>query len=99
MRLLLAGLLGAAMAMPAFAAEPAGRYQVTAAPAAAGSPPTVVMVDTATGQSWILVQTPGPPVQWAPVRFWTPGSPPTLEALPPAATGVGTRPAEAPRGR
>jgi hypothetical protein len=51
------------------------------------------MVDTATGQSWILVQTPGPPVQWAPVRFWTPGSPPQLAPLPPAPGAVGSRPA------
>lgn len=73
------------------AAQPYGRYQVTAAPGAAGEPPTVVMLDTATGQSWVLVQTPGPPVQWAPLRFWAPGNPPVLSPLPPSAADVGSR--------
>ncbi|WP_426954994.1 hypothetical protein [Muricoccus radiodurans] len=86
----LAGTAGPSLAQPAPAA---GRFQVAAAPGAPGAPPTVVMVDTATGQSWVLVQTPGPPVQWAPVRFWTPGSPPALAPLPPGPSEVGTRPA------
>jgi hypothetical protein len=83
-------LLGAAGAA---AAQAPGRYQVVAAPGGGDAPPSLVMVDTATGQSWILVQTPGPPVQWAPVRFWTPGSPPQLAPLPPAPGAVGSRPA------
>ena len=70
---------------------PMGRYQVVAAPSGAGSVPVVMLVDTATGQSWLLVQTPGPPVQWAPVRFWTPGDPPVLVPLPPAPGAVGSR--------
>ncbi len=82
---LLACLPGPAAAQP----QPTGRYQVTAT---AGSPPTVVMHDTTTGQSWVLVQTPGPPVQWAPLRFWAPDN--RLTALPPTPTTVGTRPAE-----
>ena len=88
--------LAAAAALPAAAgpaaAQQSGRYQVTAVPGAAGGQPTVVMLDTATGQSWTLVQTPGPPVQWAPLRFWTPGNPPTLSPLPspPAAVGRDT---------
>ena len=75
----------------------AGRYQVTAASGEGNAPPTVVLVDTATGQSWVLVQTPGPPVQWAPVRFFTPGNPPTLAPTPPPVASVGSRPAEAAR--
>ncbi|MBR0655675.1 hypothetical protein [Plastoroseomonas arctica] len=66
--------------------QPNGRYQVTAA---IGTPPTIVMHDTSTGQSWVLVQTPGPPVQWAPVRFWGPQN--SLTPLPPTPTTVGTR--------
>ena len=49
---LIACLPGHAAAQP----QPTGRFQVTAT---AGSPPTVVMHDTTTGQSWVLVQTPG----------------------------------------
>lgn len=78
--------------LPAAAQAPpdqAGRYQVVAAPGAAGAAPVLVMVDTATGQSWVLVQTPGPPVQWAPVRFWTPGNPPVLVPLPPVPAAIG----------
>jgi hypothetical protein len=84
-RILLAALLlapGLALAQPAPAP---GRYQVTAT---AGSPP--IMIDTVTGQSWVLVQTPGPPVQWAPLRFWNPGN--TLTPLPPGPGVVGNRP-------
>lgn len=92
----IAGVLAVAVSLPA-SAQQAGRYQVVGAPGNATSPPTVVLVDTATGQSWILVQTPGPPVQWAPVRFFTPGNPPTLAPTPPVAAAVGNRPAEAAR--
>jgi len=80
--LALACLPGLAAAQP----QPTGRYQVTTA---AGTPPTIIMHDTSTGQSWVLVQTPGPPVQWAPVRFWGPAS--TLTPLPPTPTTVGPR--------
>ncbi|MFT8243675.1 hypothetical protein [Roseomonas sp. BN140053] len=84
--------------LPAAAAEPAagdapGRFQAVAAAGAPGAPGTVVLLDTHTGQSWVLVQTAGPPVQWAPVRYWTPGTPPVLQALPPAPATVGSRPA------
>ncbi|MBR0646637.1 hypothetical protein [Plastoroseomonas hellenica] len=73
-------LPGVAAAQPAPAP---GRYQ-----AVPGNP--TVLIDTATGQSWVLVQTPGPPVQWAPLRFWTPGN--VLAPLPPAPGAVGNRP-------
>lgn len=72
-------LPGLAAAQPATAP---GRYQ-----AVPGNP--TVLIDTATGQSWVLVQTPGPPVQWAPLRFWSPGN--VLAPLPPAPGAVGTR--------
>ncbi|WP_376088624.1 hypothetical protein ACE7GA_16465 [Roseomonas sp. CCTCC AB2023176] len=97
MRSVMAGLMGLVLAMPAAAqparsGETAGRYAVTSVAGSNGGPATVIMVDTATGQTWMLVQTPGPPIQWAPVRFLTPGNPATLTPLPPAPNAVGTRP-------
>jgi hypothetical protein len=88
-----------AVAQPARTVEAAGRYEVTSVAGGNGGPATVIMVDTATGQTWMLVQTPGPPIQWAPVRFLTPGNPATLTPLPPAPNAVGTRPATGEAGR
>ena len=78
---------------PGRAGEGGGRFQATAIPGHDGQPPSVILLDTVTGQSWILVRTPGPPVQWAPLRFWSGGNPPVLSALPPGPEVVGNRPA------
>jgi len=100
--LLPAGRAVAAEAAPGrIAAEPTpGRFAATAVPGAAGASPLVILLDTATGQSWTLVQLPGPPLHWAPLRFWGPGGaagsgtgrPPELAPLPPGPAGVGARP-------
>jgi hypothetical protein len=73
----------------AHAADLPGRYSTMVSPGTATTPPQTILLDTVTGQSWVLVQTPGPPLHWAPVRYWTPGTPPILVPLPPPAATIG----------
>src|SRR5262244_347508 len=72
----------------AASAQQIGRYQVTAVPASsnAASLPyaTVVLLDTATGQTWISFQGSGDKTQWLPLRFWHGQQQPRVP-LPPSA--------------
>ena len=73
MRAITAPLALAILAAPASASAQqtqAGRYQIAVAPAAAAEPfPEILLVDSATGQTWRLLHEPGQAVQWQPVRF------------------------------
>jgi hypothetical protein len=70
-------------------APQAGRYQMTAVPASQSQTfPQTFLLDTATGQSWILYHETGQSIQWLPLRFWDgKDRPPT--PLPPSAEAVG----------
>ncbi len=66
-----------------------GRYQMVAAPASQSQTfPETLLLDTATGQTWILHHETGQAIQWLPLRF-SAGTdrPPT--PLPPSPDAVG----------
>src|SRR5208282_2954931 len=48
-----------------------GRYQMVVVPASQSQTfPEALLLDTATGQSWILYHETGQAIQWLPLRFW-----------------------------
>jgi hypothetical protein len=48
-----------------------GRYQMVAVPASqAQTFPEALLLDTATGQSWMLYHETGQAIQWLPLPFW-----------------------------
>ena len=48
----------------------AGRYQMVAVPASQSQTfPQTLLLDTATGQTWILYHETGQAIQWLPLRF------------------------------
>ena len=60
-----------------------GRYQVVAVPASQSQTfPETILVDTATGQTWMLYHETGQAIQWLPLRFWA-GKDRPLAPLPP----------------
>jgi hypothetical protein len=66
-----------------------GRYQMVAVPASQSQTfPETLLVDTATGQTWILYHETGQLIEWLPLRFSAgkdrPGTP-----LPPSPDTVG----------
>lgn len=71
-------------------APKAGRYQMVAVPASqAQTFPEALLLDTATGQSWLLYHETGQAIEWLPLRFWagkdrpaTPLPPPPDAVLP-----------------
>lgn len=79
-----------AVTASAYGAEPqVGRYQMVAVAASqAQTFPEALLLDTATGQSWMLYHETGQAIQWVPLPFWAgrdrPGTP-----LPPPPDAVG----------
>ena len=66
-----------------------GRYQMVAAPASQSQTfPEALLLDTATGQSWMLYHETGQAIQWLPLRFWG-GKDQPATPLPPSPDAVG----------
>ena len=66
-----------------------GRYQMIAAPASQSQTfPEALLLDTATGQSWMLYHETGQAIQWLPLRFWG-GKDRPATPLPPSPAAVG----------
>ncbi len=66
-----------------------GRYQMVAAPASQSQTfPEALLLDTATGQSWVLYHETGQAIQWLPLRFWG-GKDRSATPLPPSPDAVG----------
>jgi len=48
-----------------------GRYQMVAVPASQSQTfPQTLLLDTSTGQTWILYHESGQAIQWLPLPFW-----------------------------
>jgi hypothetical protein len=48
-----------------------GRYQMIAVPASQSQTfPETLLLDTASGQTWILYHETGQSIEWLPLRFW-----------------------------
>jgi hypothetical protein len=61
-----------------------GRYQMVAAPASQSQTfPETLLLDTATGQTWILYHETGQAIQWLPLRFSAGKDRPTTPLPPP----------------
>jgi hypothetical protein len=66
-----------------------GRYQMIAAPASQSQTfPEALLLDTATGQSWMLYHETGQAIQWLPLRFWG-GKDRSSTPLPPSPDAIG----------
>ena len=66
-----------------------GRYQLVAVPASQSQTfPETVLLDTATGQTWILYHETGQSIQWLPLRF-SAGKDRPQTPLPPSPDAVG----------
>ncbi len=65
-----------------------GRYQMVAVPASqAQTFPEALLLDTATGQSWLLYHETGQAIEWLPLPFWA-GKDRPAKPLPPAPEAV-----------
>ena len=84
----LAMLLAAAGS--AYGQEPqVGRYQMSVVPASqAQTFPEALLLDTATGQTWMLYHETGQVIQWIPLRF-SAGKDRPSTPLPPSPDAVG----------
>jgi hypothetical protein len=66
-----------------------GRYQMVAVPASQSQTfPETLLLDTATGQTWILYHETGQSIQWLPLRF-SAGKDRPATPLPPSPDAVG----------
>ena len=66
-----------------------GRYQLVAVPASqAQTFPETLLLDTATGQTWMLYHETGQAIEWLPLRF-SAGKDRPATALPPSPDAVG----------
>ncbi|HZZ25589.1 MAG TPA: hypothetical protein VFE60_24890 [Roseiarcus sp.] len=66
-----------------------GRYQMVAVPASQSQTfPETLLVDTATGQTWILYHETGQAIEWLPLRF-SAGKDRPATPLPPSPDAVG----------
>jgi hypothetical protein len=85
---LLATLL-AAMGSAHGQAPQVGRYQMVAVPASQSQTfPQTLLLDTTTGQTWILYHETGQGIQWLPLRFSS-GTDRPQTPLPPSPDAVG----------
>ena len=67
----------------------AGRYQMVAVPASQSQTfPEALLIDTATGQSWILYHETGRAIEWIPLPFSSAKDRPVFLPPPPDAAGV-----------
>ena len=66
-----------------------GRYQMIAVPASQSQTfPQTLLMDTATGQTWILYHETGQSIEWLPLRF-SAGKDRPATPLPPSPDAVG----------
>ena len=66
-----------------------GRYQMVAVPASQSQTfPETLLLDTATGQTWILYHETGQSIEWLPLRF-SAGKDRPATPLPPSPDAVG----------
>jgi hypothetical protein len=66
-----------------------GRYQMVAVPASqAQTFPEALLLDTATGQTWMLYHESGRTIQWVPLPFLSAKDRPVFLPPPPDAAGV-----------
>ena len=66
-----------------------GRYQMTAVPASQSQTfPQTLLLDTATGQTWILYHETGQSIEWLPLPFWG-GKDRNTALLPPPPDAAG----------
>src|SRR6202044_1926614 len=66
-----------------------GRYQMIAVPASQSQAfPETLLLDTATGQTWILYHETGQSIEWLPLRF-SAGKDRPATPLPPSPDAVG----------
>lgn len=66
-----------------------GRYQMVAVPASQSQTfPEALLLDTATGQSWMLYHETGRAIQWFPLPFLSAKDRPAFLPPPPDAVGV-----------
>jgi hypothetical protein len=66
-----------------------GRYQMVAVPASESQTfPQTLLLDTGTGQTWILYHETGQAIQWVPLRF-SAGKDRPATLLPPSPDAVG----------
>jgi hypothetical protein len=83
------GLLFAAIESAYGQTPPVGRYQMTAVPASQSQTfPQTLLLDTATGQTWILYHETGQSIEWLPLHF-SAGKDRPGTLLPPSADNVG----------
>jgi hypothetical protein len=69
-----------------------GRYQMVAVPASqAQTFPEALLLDTATGQSWLLYHETGQAIQWLPLPFWAGKDRPARPLPPPPDASGGSR--------
>ena len=82
--------LSFAVAGSAYGQEPQiGRYQMVAVPASQSQTfPQTLLLDTATGQTWILYHETGQSIEWLPLRF-SAGKDRPSTPLPPSPDAVG----------
>jgi hypothetical protein len=82
-------MLLAAMASAQAQAPQVGRYQMLAVPASQSQTfPETLLLDTATGQTWILYHETGQAIEWLPLRF-SAGKDRPATPLPPSPDAVG----------
>ncbi len=66
-----------------------GRYQMVAVPASQSQTfPEALLLDTATGQTWMLYHETGRAIQWFPLPFSSAKDRPSFLPPPPEAAGV-----------
>jgi hypothetical protein len=83
------GLLIAATGIAHGEAPQVGRYQMVAVPASQSQTfPQTLLLDTVTGQTWILYHETGQGIQWLPLRF-SAGTDRPQTPLPPSPDAVG----------
>jgi hypothetical protein len=82
-------MLLAAMASAEAQVPQVGRYQMVAVPASQSQTfPETLLLDTATGQTWILYHETGQSIEWLPLRF-SAGKDRPATPLPPSPDAVG----------
>lgn len=87
-RLLMVGIACVGFSGAVAAQTTPGRYQATAMPGGQGGPPVLVLLDTTTGQSWVLLRLSSG-LLWYPIHYYLPLDQP-MPPLPPRPEQIGT---------